>query len=198
MTRRACGFGNNRMKRSALHSEHSNAGATFGEYSGWELPAYFVSAQREVEQIRKSVGLADLSYLAKFDLRAKSEQASWRLGAKHYLVLGEITTPITTGAIDVTSVYAVLRLAGPKSREVLRKLSSLNVSDTALPNLGCAQAGLAHVPGIFLREDIGAIPAFHLLITRDYAVSAWKAILHVGHEFGISASGLEAIHSLPN
>jgi glycine cleavage system aminomethyltransferase T len=186
------------MKRSALHSEHSHAGATFGDYSGWELPAYFVSAQREAEQIRKSVGLADLSYLAKFDSRAKPEQASWRLGARHYLTLGEIRTPVTTGAIDVTSVYALLRLAGPRTREVLRKLSSLNVSDTALPNLACAQAGLAHIPGIFLREDIGAIPAFHLLITRDYAVSAWNAILHAGHEFGLSPSGLEAIHSLAN
>jgi glycine cleavage system aminomethyltransferase T len=186
------------MKRSALHSEHSNAGASFGEYSGWELPAYFVSAQREAEQIRKSVGLADLSYLRKFDLRAKPEQASWRLGAKHHLILGELTTPVTPEAIDVTGVYAVVRLAGPKSREVLRKLSSLNVNDASLPNLGCAQAGLAHIPGIFLREDIGAIPAFHLLIARDYAVSAWKAILHAGHEFGLSPSGLEAIHSLSN
>lgn len=184
------------MKRSALHSEHSSAGATFGEYAGWELPAYFVSPEHEAALIRKSVGLADLSHLSKFDLKSRPEQRSWCLSARHYLILGETSNPVE--AIDVTSVYAVLRLAGPDSREVLGKLTSLNVSDIALPNFGCAQAGLAHIPGIFLREDIGAIPTFHLLITRDYAVSAWKAILHAGHEFGLCPSGLEALHSLSN
>jgi glycine cleavage system aminomethyltransferase T len=186
------------MKRSALHSEHSNAGATFGEYSGWELPAYFVRPDQEAAKIRKSVGVADLSYLSKFDLRTKPERLSWCLSATHYLILGQASSPVLAEAIDVTSVYAALRLAGPNSREVLRKLSSLNVSDTVLPNFGCAQASLAHIPGIFLREDIGAIPAFHLLITRDYAVSAWKAILHAGREFGLCSSGIEALRSLSN
>ena len=186
------------MKRSALYSEHKNAGATFREYSGWELPAYFVSPQQEAAQIRNSVGLADLSHLSKFDLKSKPEQRSWWLGARHYLILGETANPVTAEAIDVTGVYAVLRLAGPRSREVLGKLSSLNVSDTALPNFGCAQASLAHIPGIFLREDIGTILAFHLLITRDYAESAWKAILHAGHEFRLCPSGVEALHSLSN
>ena len=186
------------MKRSALYSEHSSAGATFAQYAGWELPAYFVSPEHEAAQIRKNVGLADLSYLSKFDMKHKPEQPSWCLGARHHLILGEPSNPVTAEAINVTSVYADFRLVGPRSREVLRKLTSLNVSDTALSNFGCAQASLAHIPGIFLREDMGAIPAFHLLITRDYAVSAWKAILHAGHEFGLCLSGLEALHSLSN
>jgi heterotetrameric sarcosine oxidase gamma subunit len=184
------------MKRSALHSEHSNAGATFGEYSGWELPAYFVSPEQEAVQIRKSVGLSDVSYLSKFDLKSKPEQKSWCLAARHYLVLGKTSNPGPPEGIDVSSVYAAFRLVGPNSREVLTKLSSLNVSATALPNFGCAQASLAHIPGIFLREDIGAILAFHLLITREYAESAWKAILHAGHEFHLCPSGMEALHSL--
>jgi glycine cleavage system aminomethyltransferase T len=186
------------MKRSALYSEHTNAGATFGEYSGWQLPAYFVSPDQEAAQIRKSAGVTDLSYLSKFDLKTKPKQRSWCLSATHYLILGEALTPVPDEAIDVTSVYAVLRLAGPNSREVLTKLSSLNVSDAALPNFACAQASLAHIPGIFLREDLGTIPAFHLLVMRDYAESAWKAILHAGREFRLCPSGVEALRSLSN
>jgi heterotetrameric sarcosine oxidase gamma subunit len=184
------------MKRSALHSVHSNAGATFGEYSGWELPAYFFSPQQEAAQVRESAGLSDLSYLSKFDLRSKPEQESWRLAPSHYLVLDDGSNPAPPEGIDVSSVYAAFRLVGPNSREVLTKLSSLNVSAAALPNLGCAQASLAHIPGIFLREDIGAILAFYLLVTREYAESAWKAILHAGHAFGLCPCGLEALHSL--
>jgi glycine cleavage system aminomethyltransferase T len=186
------------MKRSALYSEHSSAGATFGEYSGWELPAYFVRPDQEAAQIRESVGVTDLSYLSKFDLKIKPERQSWCLSASHYLILGGAPSPVPPGAIDVSSVYAVLRLAGPNSRKVLTKLSSLNVSDAGLPNFGCAQASLAHIPAIFLREDIGTISAFYLLVTRDYAESAWKAILHAGHEFRLCPSGIEALHSLSN
>lgn len=183
------------MKRSALHSLHRRAGASFAQYSGWELPAFFVSPEQEAVQIRRTAGLADVSLCRKFDLRSKPDQQSWRLGAKHYLVVDELSG-IPPGSVDVTSVYAALRLAGPKTRDVLGKLTSLNLRDAALPNLGCAQASLAHVPGIFLREDVGPIPAFYLLITRDYAESVWEAILHAGHEFDLCPTGLEALQSL--
>jgi len=186
------------MKRSALYSLHLRAGANFAEYSGWELPAFFVSAEQEAAQIRKSVGLTDVSHSLKFDLRSKPEQPSWLLGANHYLAVGESSGIPSAERIDVTSVYAALRLAGPRTGDVLSKLTSLNLADTSLPNLGCAQASLAHAPGIFLREDIGPIPAFHLLVTRDYAESVWEAILHAGHEFHICPSGLDALRSLPS
>ena len=186
------------MKRTALHSLHRRAGATFAEYSGWELPAFFVSPELEAAQIRRSAGLVDISHTAKFDLRSRSGHEAWRLGAKHYLIVGESLLVSPTGAIDVTSVYAALHLAGPESRHVLGKLTSLNLNEKALPNLNCAQASLAHVPGIFLRQDIGSIPAFYLLVTRDYAESIWEAILDAGHEFHLWPSGLEAFRSLQN
>jgi glycine cleavage system aminomethyltransferase T len=186
------------MKRSALYFPHNRAGASLAEYFGWELPAFFAAPELEAAQIRKTVGLTDLSHFLKFDLNFKPEQRSWRLGAKRYLVVCEPSVSCPNVSVDVTSVYTVLRLVGPKSREVLGKLTSLNVSNTALPNLGCAQASLAHVPGIFLREDIAAIPAFHLLVTRDYAESVWDAILHAGHEFHLCPSGVEALRSLQN
>src|SRR5882672_1153662 len=100
MIRTVCGCGNEPMKRSALHSAHSNAGATFGEYSGWELPAYFVSPAQEAVQIRKSVGLSDLSYLSKFDLRSKPEQKSWRLAPRHFLILDEASNSNPPDSID--------------------------------------------------------------------------------------------------
>lgn len=198
MIRRACDSGNRPMKRSALYSLHRRAGATFAEYSGWELPAFFVSPELEAVQLRRSAGLADISHSAKFDLRSHPGLEAWHLGAKHYLIVGEPMLAPPTGAIDLTSVYATLRLVGPESRNVLGKLTSLNLSEKALPNLNCAQASLAHVPGIFLRQDIGSIPAFHLLITRDYAESIWEAILDAGHQFHLCPCGLETFRWLQN
>jgi glycine cleavage system aminomethyltransferase T len=174
------------MKRSALYSLHLRAGATFAEYSGWELPAFFASREQEAARIRKTVGLTDVSHSLKIDSRSKPEQPSWRLGANHYLAVGESTGTPPAEGIDV------------RTGDVLNKLTSLNLADASLPNLSCAQASLAHVPGIFLREDIGPIPGFHLLVTRDCAESVWEAILHAGHEFHICPSGLDALRLLPS
>lgn len=186
------------IKRSALFYLHQRAGASFAEHRGWEMPAFFAPPEQEAGEIRQSVGLADLSYYDKFDLKTRPAQPSWCVGAKHYLVIGEPSLSPPSGATDVSSVYASLRLAGPKSRDVLGKLTSLNLHDAALPNLGCAQANLAHVHAIFLRDDFAPMPAFHLLVSRDCAESVWEAIVHAGHEFHLCPFGLEALQLLRN
>jgi glycine cleavage system aminomethyltransferase T len=186
------------MKRSALFYLHRRAGARFVEHCGWELPASFASAEQEAAQICKSCGIADLSHYLKFDLKTQPAQPWWRLGAKHYLVIGESFLDPPSRATDVTSVYANLRLIGPRSKDVLCKLTSLNLSDAALPDLACAQANVAHVHGIVLRKDIRSIPAFHLLVDREYGESVWQAIVHAGYEFHLCPFGLEALQSLEN
>ena len=90
---------------------------------------------------------------------------------------------------EVTSVYAQLLLAGPRSREVLNKLTSLNLSENSREDLTCAQANVAHVHAIVLRKDLTGIPAYHLLVSRDYGESVWESVLHAGHEFQITHLG---------
>ena len=69
------------MKRSALFYWHQRAGASFIEHQGWELPASFLPPEQEAAQVRKSVGIADLSHLLKFELQKQAPQNGWRLGA---------------------------------------------------------------------------------------------------------------------
>ena len=97
---------------------------------------------------------------------------------------------------DVTSVYAQFLLAGPRSRDILAKLTSLNVSERALPDFGCAQTSLSHVHATILRQDLGALQAFHLLVSRDYGEDVWESIMHAGREFHIAPFGLEALAML--
>ncbi len=171
--------------------------------------------------MRGGVGLCDVSWLAKIDLKGFGLKAApslgpsadcWHLGACHYLATfdpeargavlrsiqaltgaaPELDLPPPVYATEVTSVYAALLLAGPKSRHTLRKLTSLNVSESALPDGACGQAGLAHVHTLVLRRDLGGLPAFLLLVGREYAESVWEAIAHAGQEFHLTPFGLEA------
>ena len=178
------------------------------EHHGWQTPAAFSSEQDEVAQVQRSAGLADVSWTAKLDLKGPGvntlpalnpHSRSWVLGPGHLLVTGDADAGRDLPGVwvtDVTSVFAHFLLAGPRSRCVLRKLTSLNVSDSALPNLGCGQASLAHVRAIILRQDLGSAPAFHILVSREYGESVWDSLLHAGREFDVAPFGLKALQAL--
>jgi glycine cleavage system aminomethyltransferase T len=204
-----------------LFNQHRRSGAVWTDHYGWQVPAFFAAAGSEAASVRESVGLADLSWMLKFDLKghglrrplALGEDAfSWDLGLLHYLVtceppardgfLGRLEALQAAGSdgsgippiymTDVTSVFAQLLLAGPRSRQVLRKLTSVDVSERPMPDLSCRQTSLAHVGAIILRKDFDGVPAFHVLVSREYGESVWDAILHAGHEFHLSPFGLQA------
>jgi glycine cleavage system aminomethyltransferase T len=181
------------------------------EYHGWLAAAAFTSEQEEAGLVRQSAGLSDVSWTMKLDLKGPGLNAlpalgegarSWSLGPSHLLVTGDpdmspsISSSSGVWVTDVTSVFAQFLLAGPASRDVLRKLTSLNVSEKALPDSGCGQASLAHVRAIILRQDLGPLPAFHLLVSREYGESVWDSLLHAGSEFRIAQFGLKALQIL--
>ena len=184
------------MKRSALFHLHQRSGAVLGEYHGWAMAASFETPEAEAAAVRASAGLADVSYRAKFDGKNAPERNGWMLGARHYLTAGDPPLEAPPGATEVTSVYANLLLAGPKSRAVLGKLTSLRVSDDRLPNGACAQTSLAHVHAILLREDLPQTAAYHVLISREYAESVWEAMLHAGQEYHLRPFGWKALELL--
>jgi sarcosine oxidase subunit alpha len=191
------------IRQSPLFHRHEQAGASFVDHHGWRVPAYFTFAQKEAEQLANSVAVSDVSWMGKLDVKGREPKAlegtAWRLGPQHFLIIGSLDAPAQdvtppVYVTDVTSVYVQFLLAGPRSRDVLRKLTSLNV--TTLGNRCCGQASLAHVHGTLLRDDIGDIPAFHILVSREYGESVWDAILHAGHEFHIAPFGLKALEFL--
>jgi glycine cleavage system aminomethyltransferase T len=209
------------IRHTALFHAHERAGASFADHHGWQVPAYFTFAQKEAEQLSKSAALGDMSWMTKLDLKgfglktppAIPDGRAWHLGQEHYLVTcnpaardsvlaqlqsfsasPDLSLPPPIYITDVTSVSAQFLLAGPQSRDILRKLTSLNVS--ALQNLGCGQASLAHVHSSVLRDDLPGIPAFHILISREYAESVWEAILHAGHQFHLAPFGIKALEFL--
>jgi len=190
-------------------------------HHGWQVVSSFAAPPEEAAQTRESVGLADVSWMSKFDLQGPGLKTPpgfgaaanlWVLGQLHCLVTCEppagnavrerlqqfqkagadVSLPAPIYVTEVTSVYAQLLLAGPRSREVLSKLTSLNLAENARGNLTGAQANVAHVHAIILRKDLPGIPAYHLLVGRDYGESVWESVLHAGHEFQITPFGLEA------
>lgn len=209
------------FRQTPLFHIHEQAGASLIEHHGWHVPAYFTSARAEVELVLKSAGLSDLSWMAKLDVKgyglktppAVANARAWRLAPQHYLITCEppkrdtvtssllffpasrdLSLPPPVYLTDVTSVYSQFLLAGPRSRDILCKLTSLNLC--ALENPGCGQASLAHVHSIVLRDDLPVTRAFHILVGREYGESVWEAVLDAGQEFQLAPCGFEALELL--
>jgi glycine cleavage system aminomethyltransferase T len=177
------------QRLSALHGCHLQAQGHLQTFSGWQLPAWYAPLTREIETVRASVGISDASYLFKLDLRGPTGDLTfsaparlWQLTATHALVTSPrpIGFAASDSVSDVTSLYSAILLAGPKSREALQKLTTLNVRDPALPDGGARQTRLAHVNATILRSDCASLPGFLILNTRDVAEHVWNALLHAG------------------
>jgi glycine cleavage system aminomethyltransferase T len=189
------------QRLSALHWFHLQAQARLQTFFGWQLPAWYTQPASEFAEVRASVGISDASYLSKLDLRGPAGDLSlspparlWKLTSAHTL----ITSPLPIGfaasssVTDVSSVYSAILLAGPKSREVLQRLTTLNVREGAMPEGAARQTRLAHVNATILRSDSAGLPGFLILNTRDVAEHVWHALLHAGVQFGIRPFGMVA------
>ncbi len=168
-------------RRSALHACHVGAGAQLNTFFGWQLPASYTGASSELALVRTSVGISDASYLFKLDVRGPSPDTlsgrMWKLTPTHSLITSPQPIDFAPSSLvtDVTSLYSAILLAGPKSRETLQKLTTLNVSEAALPEGDARQTRLAHVNAIILHGQ-----GFLILNTRDVAEHVWQALLHAG------------------
>lgn len=54
------------MTRSALHEVHTELGARFVDFGGWEMPVQYTSVLDEHRAVRESVGVFDVSHLGRF------------------------------------------------------------------------------------------------------------------------------------
>jgi glycine cleavage system aminomethyltransferase T len=177
-------------RQSALHRCHLQAQGQLKTFSGWQLPAWYTDPTRELEEVRASVGISDASYLSKLDLRGPVGEFPpparlWRLTPAHALVTSPLPLGLAASAAvtDVTSVYSAILLAGPNSRDVLQKLTTLDVRDSTMPEGAARQTRLAHVNATILRSE-----GFLILNTRDVAEHVWEALLHAGaRPFGMLA-----------
>ena len=106
------------------------------------------------------------------------------------------TRPVRARLTDVTSAYTVMQVSGPRGRELLRKLTALDIGAEAFPDLACAQTGIAGVHAMILRADMRALLSFQVCCGREFGAFVWDAILDAGREFGARPVGLAALRTL--
>ncbi len=97
---------------------------------------------------------------------------------------------------DVTSAYAVINLCGPRSRDVLAKVTDTDVSNAALPFLSARQINIGYAPVLAVRITYVGELGWELHIPTEYALDVYARLANAGAEYNIVNAGYRAIESL--
>ncbi|MBZ9738862.1 MULTISPECIES: FAD-dependent oxidoreductase [unclassified Mesorhizobium] len=97
---------------------------------------------------------------------------------------------------DVTSSYAVLALMGPRSRDLLGKLSSADLSNTGFPFATIREIDIGYATAYANRMTYVGELGWELIVPTEFAVGVYEALHEAGREFGLTDAGYYALDAL--
>jgi len=165
-----------------------------------------------LERLFSSGTLPQVGYVQRMTLRntdgvAGIEGICCRLGSDHVLLLTEPGAAVaveqmftqqlraTDGCVhltNLTSTLAAVQLVGPHSRDLLGKLTTLDLSPSQFADLTCAQGSLAKVHALMVRADVGRERAYEVYCGREFGEYLWDTLRDAGQEFGAVPFGVAA------
>jgi sarcosine oxidase, subunit alpha len=93
--------------------------------------------------------------------------------------------------VDVTGALAAINVAGPNARELMTRLTDLDVSSEAFTYLDAKHAAVAGVPTLLLRIGFVGEVGYELHFPSPYGEHVWDTILERGADLGVRPFGLE-------
>ncbi|NGO62383.1 FAD-dependent oxidoreductase [Rhizobium daejeonense] len=89
-----------------------------------------------------------------------------------------------------------LSIAGPRARDVLAKLTHLDVSDSAFPFMDIREMDIGMAQAVVGRVSYTGDLGYEIWMRPEYQRYLFDAIMEAGAEFGIGLFGLRALNSL--
>ncbi len=158
-------------------------------------------------QIDQPIGSVIYTALATPTGGIKTDAVVARLGTRRFLVglntppdlawlrqhLPEDGTVVLT---DITSSVCGLGVWGPKSRELLQKVSDNDFSNRAFPLYTGRMIAVGAVPVTALRLSLVGELGWELYTSVDYGLHLWDIIWDAGYDFNLIAAGHGALNAL--
>lgn len=98
--------------------------------------------------------------------------------------------------IDVTSSYAVLSVMGPRSRELLSRLTKTDLSNERFPFYTSQEIELGPVPCRATRVSYVGELGWELYIPTEYTVTGYEYLTEAGADLGLVMTGHYAINGM--
>jgi sarcosine oxidase subunit alpha len=92
---------------------------------------------------------------------------------------------------NLTDVYSSINIAGPRAREVLKKLSPCNLDQDEFPYMSVRSADVAGVMSRIMRIGFTGELSYEVHCPSGNVLHVWESLMEAGEEFGIIPFGVE-------
>jgi 4-methylaminobutanoate oxidase (formaldehyde-forming) len=97
---------------------------------------------------------------------------------------------------EMTSAYAVINVIGPKSRQLLQKLSRADISNEGLGFGTCKRFTIGYAPITAFRITYVGELGYELYIPTEFAAHVYESLWEAGQDLGIQNAGYRTIASM--
>ena len=107
-----------------------------------------------------------------------------------------IPTGVHAFLTNVGSAYAMFGVMGPKSRDLLSKLTPDDLSNESFPYATARFIDVAYARPFALRMSFAGELGWELYVPTEFSTGVFDAIMEAGREFDLKPVGLHAVDSL--
>jgi len=97
---------------------------------------------------------------------------------------------------DVTSGYTLINIQGPKSRELLKRLTTSDVSKEAFPYMSAKEIDINYALVQCLRVTYEGELGFELYVPTEFSAHVYESVIEAGQDLGLKHAGFQALNSL--
>jgi len=97
---------------------------------------------------------------------------------------------------DVTSGYAMINLQGPKSRQLLSRLTHADISNEAFPYMTMQEIDVHYARVLAFRVTYLGELGYELYIPTEFAPTVFDVLVEAGKDLGVKHAGLQALNTL--
>ncbi len=97
---------------------------------------------------------------------------------------------------DITSGTTLLSVQGPRSRELIGRLTDCDLSDASFPYLSARQIHVGYAPALAVRVTYVGELGYELHVPAEYGTGVYDDLMAAGADLGARPVGLSAMSSL--
>ena len=87
--------------------------------------------------------------------------------------------------VSVTEEWCGIAVAGPKSRELIARITDVDMSNDAFEFMGVREGRVADVPGRIYRISFSGELAYEIGVPADWGRHVWETLMEKGEDLGV-------------
>lgn len=112
------------------------------------------------------------------------------------MIKRQVTREAHVFLTDVTSGYALINVQGPKSRELLSRVSHADLSNESFPYMSMREIDVHYARAMALRVTYQGELGWELYIPTEFAPTTFDVLMEAGRDLGIRLAGMQTLNTL--